>query len=42
MQDCATTTTRFDTQSALALQAAFDGGRISSDGGLGPARMVCR
>jgi Transposase DDE domain group 1 len=34
MQDCATTTTRFDTQSALALQAAFDGGRISSDGGL--------
>jgi len=34
MQDCATTTTRFDTQSALALQAAFDGGRITSDGGL--------
>jgi len=34
MQDCATTTMRFDTQTALALEAAFDGGRITSDGGL--------
>jgi hypothetical protein len=34
MQDCATTTTRFDTQSALVLEAAFDGGRITSDSGL--------
>ena len=25
---------RFETQTALALQAAFDGGRITSDGGL--------
>ncbi len=34
MQDCATTTMRFDTQTALALEATFDGGRITSDGGL--------
>lgn len=34
MQDCATTRLRFDTQTALALEAAFDGGRITSDGGL--------
>ena len=34
MQDCATTTMRFDTQTSLALEAAFDGGRITSDGGL--------
>jgi hypothetical protein len=34
MQDCATTTMRFDPQTALALEAAFDGGRITSDGGL--------
>ena len=34
MQDCATTTMRFDTQTALVLEAAFDGGRITSDGGL--------
>ena len=34
MQDCATTKLRFDTQTALTLEAAFDGGRITSDGGL--------
>jgi Transposase DDE domain group 1 len=34
MKDCATTTLRFDSQTALALEAAFDGGRITSDGGL--------
>jgi hypothetical protein len=34
MQDCATTTMRFDTQTALALEAASDGGRITLDGGL--------
>lgn len=34
MNDCATTTMRFDTQTTLALEAAFDGGRITSDGGL--------
>ena len=34
MDDCATTRLRFDTQTALALEAAFDGGRITSDGGL--------
>jgi hypothetical protein len=34
MQDCATTTMRFDSQTTLALEAAFDGGRITSDGGL--------
>jgi hypothetical protein len=32
--DCATTKLRFGTQTALALEAAFDGGRITSDGGL--------
>jgi Transposase DDE domain group 1 len=32
--DCATHPMRFETQSALALEAAFDGGRITSDGGL--------
>jgi hypothetical protein len=25
---------RFETRTALALEAAFDGGRITSDGGL--------
>jgi hypothetical protein len=25
---------RFDTQTALALEAAFDGGRLTPDGGL--------
>lgn len=34
MLDCATTPTRFDTSTGLALEAAFDGGRLTSDGGL--------
>jgi hypothetical protein len=34
MQDCATTTMHFETEAALALEAAFDGGRLTSDGGL--------
>jgi hypothetical protein len=35
MRDCATQKMRFEThQSALAVEAAFDGGRITSDGGL--------
>src|ERR687898_788768 len=34
MQDCATTRLRFDTQTTLALEAAFDGGRITSDAGV--------
>ena len=34
MSDCATNEMRFETQAALALEAAFDGGRITSDGGL--------
>ena len=34
MNDCATTKLCFGTQTALALEAAFDGGRITSDGGL--------
>ncbi len=35
MGDCATQEKmRFETESALALEAAFDGGRITSDGGL--------
>jgi hypothetical protein len=35
MSDCATSAMRFETQeSALALEAAFDGGRLTSDGGL--------
>jgi Transposase DDE domain group 1 len=34
MNDCATQMMRFETQRALALEAAFDGGRITSDGGL--------
>jgi hypothetical protein len=34
MADCATRRMRFETQTTLALQAAFDGGRITSDGGL--------
>jgi hypothetical protein len=34
MTDCATQKMRFETQqSALVLEAAFDGGRITSDGG---------
>ncbi len=34
MNDCATTPTGFDTSAGLVLEAAFDGGRITSDGGL--------
>lgn len=34
MTDCATQPMRFGTEAALALEAAFDGGRISSDSGL--------
>ena len=34
MRDCATQQLRFETQAALALEATFDGGRITSDGGL--------
>lgn len=34
MTDCATHAMRFETHSSLALEAAFDGGRITSDGGL--------
>jgi hypothetical protein len=34
MSDCATSGMRFETQTPLALEAAFDGGRITSDGGL--------
>ena len=33
MQDSATTRMRFQTPAPLALEAAFDGGRITSDGG---------
>lgn len=34
MSDCATTKLHFETPTALALEAAFDGGRLTSDGGL--------
>jgi hypothetical protein len=34
MSDCATPKLRFETPTSLALEAAFDGGRITSDGGL--------
>lgn len=34
MTDCATSGMRFETHSSLALEAAFDGGRLTSDGGL--------
>ncbi len=34
MRDSATTPTRFQTLASLDLEAAFDGGRITSDGGL--------
>jgi len=34
MTDCATQKMCFETWSALALEAAFDGGRITSEGGL--------
>ena len=35
MSDCATSKIRFETPTPLALEAAFDGGRLTSDGGLG-------
>jgi Transposase DDE domain group 1 len=34
MQDCVTRKIRFETPTPLTLEAAFDGGRITSDGGL--------
>ena len=34
MRDCPTSKTRFETPAELALEAAFDGGRLTSDGGL--------
>jgi hypothetical protein len=34
MADCATSKMRFETPAELALEAAFDGGRLTSDGGL--------
>jgi hypothetical protein len=34
MDDCPTRIMRFETETALALEATFDGGRITSDGGL--------
>ena len=34
MDDCATLKTRFETETPLALEAAFDGGRLTSDGGI--------
>ena len=34
MGDCATQPMRFGTEAALTLEAAFDGGRVTSDGGL--------
>ena len=34
MSDCATNEMRFETQAALTLEATFDGGRLTSDGGL--------
>lgn len=34
MSDCATNKMRFETEASIALEAAFDGGRITSDGGL--------
>ena len=35
MKDCVTTRLRFETPSSLALESAFDGGRLTSDGGVG-------
>ena len=34
MTDCATQLMRFETEARLPLEAAFDGGRLTSDGGL--------
>jgi hypothetical protein len=35
VRDSATPKVRFETPTPLALEAAFDGGRLTSDGGLG-------
>ncbi len=34
MNDCATSKMRFETPAELNLEAAFDGGRLTSDGGI--------
>ncbi len=34
MRNCATPTIRFETPTNLALEVAFDGGKLTSDGGL--------
>jgi hypothetical protein len=34
MDDCATSGLRFETPTTLSLEVAFDGGRLTSDGGL--------
>jgi hypothetical protein len=34
MADCATSKMRFETPTELNLEAAFDGGRLTSDGGI--------
>jgi hypothetical protein len=34
VKDCATNKLQFETPTLLALEAAFDGGRLTSDGGL--------
>ncbi len=34
MTDCTKNPDRFDTLTGLALEAAFDGGRLTTDGGL--------
>jgi hypothetical protein len=34
VSDCATQKIRFERPTPLALEAAFDGGRLTSDGGL--------
>jgi hypothetical protein len=34
VSDCATLKIRFETPTPLALEATFDGGRLTSDGGL--------
>jgi hypothetical protein len=39
LRNCATPTTRFETPTNLALEVAFDGGKLTSDGGL---TWLCR
>ncbi len=34
MEDCATPKMRFETPASLALEATFDDGKLTSDGGL--------